>query len=165
MDTKVITGTMFYYYFVCRRKLWYFSKDITLEHSSEKVALGKLLDENSYSRDEKHISIDNTISIDFIRGRDILHEIKKTKSIEEASVWQVKYYLYYLRKRGVVIEKARLDFPLIRETKEVILEDKDYREIEHILTQINDILNEAVPPEAINSKVCKNCAYFELCYI
>ncbi|MBZ4645984.1 MAG: CRISPR-associated exonuclease, Cas4 family [Clostridia bacterium] len=165
MDIKVITGTMFYYYFVCHRKLWYFSKDITLECTNEKVALGKLLDENSYNRDEKHISIDNAISIDFIRGRDILHEVKKTKSIEEAAIWQVKYYLYYLRKRGAIIESARLDFPLIRETKTVTLEEGDGEKIEHILTQIDDILNRAIPPEAINSKICKSCAYFELCYI
>ena len=25
---KNITGTMFYYYFVCKRKLWYFSQNI-----------------------------------------------------------------------------------------------------------------------------------------
>lgn len=39
--------------------------------------LGKLLDENSYQRDEKHINIDNVINIDFIKERKELHEIKK----------------------------------------------------------------------------------------
>ena len=25
-----------------------------------------------------------------------LHEVKKSKSVEEAGIWQMKYYLYYL---------------------------------------------------------------------
>lgn len=62
-----ITGVMFYYYFVCHRKLWLFSKDITFEKDNENVMLGKLLDENSYKKDKKHIMIDETINIDFIR--------------------------------------------------------------------------------------------------
>ena len=68
-----ITGVMVYYYFVCKRKLWYFCNDINMEHTNENVMLGKLLDENSYPRDEKHINIDNTINIDFIKGHHKLH--------------------------------------------------------------------------------------------
>lgn len=69
-----------------------------MESSNEDVELGKLIDENSYSNDEKHINIDNVINIDFIRLDNVLHEIKKSNKIENASIWQVKYYLYYLKK-------------------------------------------------------------------
>ena len=91
-----ITGIHVYYYFVCHRKLWYFDKGINMEDFNEDVKIGKYIDETSYSRDEKHINIDNVISIDFFRNSNIIHEIKKSRSIEEASIWQVKYYLYYL---------------------------------------------------------------------
>ena len=94
---KQITGTMVYYYHVCERKLWYFYHEIQMEWQNEDVAFGKLLDENSYKRDEKHINIDNVINIDFIKAKDILHEVKKSNKIEKASVWQVKYYLYYFQ--------------------------------------------------------------------
>ena len=93
-----ITGVMIYYYFVCSRKLWYFCHQINMEDENENVQLGKLLDENSYKRDDKHIEIDGIINIDFIHEKNELHEIKKSKSIEEAGIWQVKYYLYYLWK-------------------------------------------------------------------
>ena len=43
-----ITGMMVYYYFVCKRKLWYFCHEINMEAENENVLLGKLLDENSY---------------------------------------------------------------------------------------------------------------------
>ena len=84
-----ITGLMIYYYFVCHRKLWYFVNEINMEQNSELVELGKILDENSYTRERKNIMIDNTINIDFIKNECILHEIKKTKALEEASIWQV----------------------------------------------------------------------------
>ena len=63
MTDKRITGVMIYYYFVCKRKLWYFCHEINMESENENVQLGKLLDEKSYERDEKHINIDNVIEI------------------------------------------------------------------------------------------------------
>lgn len=88
-----ITGVMIYYYFVCKRKLWYFIHEISMEAENENVMLGKLLDENSYQRGDKHINIDNVINIDFIKEHKELHEVKKSRAIEEAGIWQVKYYL------------------------------------------------------------------------
>ena len=113
METR-ITGVMIYYYFVCKRKLWYFVHEINMESENENVLLGKLLDESSYQRDDKHINIDNVINIDFIKEHKELHEIKKSRSIEEAGVWQMKYYLYYLKQRGVDGLKGRIDYPLLK---------------------------------------------------
>lgn len=50
---KKITGVMVYYYFVCKRKLWLFGNDLDMEHTSELVGIGKLIDETSYSREKK----------------------------------------------------------------------------------------------------------------
>lgn len=122
-----ITGVMIYYYFVCKRKLWYFCHDLQMENVSqnENVQLGKLLDETSYRRNQKHINIDDTINIDFIKDFQEIHEVKKSKSIEEAGIWQVKYYLYYLKKKGVNISKAQIDYPLLKKNIEVSLSEED----------------------------------------
>ena len=87
---KDITGLMVYYYEVCKRKLWYFINEIQLEKNNSNVILGKLLEENTYTRDEKKINIDGVINIDFIRSKKVLHEIKKSNSIEPASLLQDK---------------------------------------------------------------------------
>ena len=118
-----ISGIMIYYYFICQRKLWYFLNEINMEQNSELVSIGKIIDETTYSREKKGILIDNTINVDFIRNGAVLHEIKKTKSIEEAGIWQIKYYMYYLEKRGVKSVQAQIDYPLIRETKKIYLDD------------------------------------------
>ncbi len=160
-----ITGIMVYYYFVCKRKLWYFTNNINMEQNSELVEIGKILDETSYAREDKSILIDNTINIDFIKGECILHEIKKTKSIEKAGIWQVKYYMYYLQKRGVKNITAQIDFPLIKETKEIFLEDSDIKTLDEVVKNIENIVIKDKPPEIINEKICKKCAYYDLCYI
>lgn len=122
---KDITGLMVYYYEVCKRKLWYFVNEIQLEENNSNVILGKLLEENTYTRDEKKINIDGVINIDFICSKKILHEIKKSNSIEPASLLQVQYYLYYLEKKGLIGLKGILDYPLLKQTVEVNLTDKD----------------------------------------
>ena len=62
MDER-ITGVMIYYYFVCKRKLWYFCHDIRMETENEDVILGKILDESSYKKKDKHVNIDDIINI------------------------------------------------------------------------------------------------------
>lgn len=162
---KDITGMMIYYYIVCQRKLWYFVKEISMEQQNENVQLGKLLDENSHIREEKHINIDNVINIDYIKEDGIIHEIKKSRKIEEASIWQVKYYLYYIMKKGVSNIKAKIEYPLLKQTKEIVLEEGDMKKLEEMIKEIRKIMEFSIPPEKLNKKICKSCAYYDLCYI
>lgn len=162
---KNITGLMFYYYFICQRKLWYFANEISMEQNSELVSIGRILDETSYTREKKGILIDNTINIDFIKNGAVLHEVKKTKAIEDAGIWQLKYYMYYLQKRGVKTIEAKIDFPLLRQTKQVTLEEEDIEIIENVIKNIEEIIAQEKPPEKINEKICKKCAYYDLCYV
>lgn len=118
MDER-IAGVMIYYYFVCKRKLWYFCHDIRMETENEDVMLGKILDESSYKKKDKHVNIDDIINIDFISEHKELHEIKKSKAVEDAGIWQVKYYLYYLQKRGVSGLKGK--FCIDKELDSVII--------------------------------------------
>lgn len=160
-----ITGIMIYYYFVCKRKLWYFINNINMEQNSELVSIGKILDETTYKKEKKGILIDNTINIDFIKNGTILHEVKKTKSIEEAGIWQLKYYVYYLEEKGIKNIKAKIDYPLLRETKDIELEEDDKRILKNIEKNIQEISDLDKPPEVSNKKICNKCAYFDLCYI
>lgn len=157
---KNVTGVMIYYYFICERKLWYFINEINMEQNNELVSMGKILDETLYEREKKNIMIDNIINIDFIKDEAVLHEVKKTKAIEEAGIWQVKFYMYYLEKRGMQNVQAKIDFPLLRETKEIILEDNDKIVLDNVMKSIEEISKMDKPPEITASKICKKCALF-----
>ena len=162
---KDITGLMVYYYEVCKRKLWYFVNEIQLERNNSNVILGKLLEENTYTRDEKKINIDGVINIDFIRSKKVLHEIKKSNSIEPASLLQVQYYLYYLEKKGLIGLKGILDYPLLKQTVEVNLTDKNRENLDNIIIGIKEILRKESPPALEKNGICKKCAYFDLCFV
>ena len=147
-----ITGIMVYYYFICERRLWYFANQINMEQNSELVQIGKIIDETTYKREKKGILIDNTINIDFINNGAVLHEVKKTKSIEEAGIWQLKYYMYYLEQKGIKNIKAEIDFPLLRETKKIVLEDEDRKVLENVVISIKNIISSAAPARTINAR-------------
>ena len=151
-----ITGVMIYYYFI---------HEISMEAENENVMLGKLLDENSYQRGDKHINIDNVINIDFIKEHKELHEVKKSRAIEEAGIWQVKYYLYYLKQRGVDGLKAKIDYPLLKKNLLVELSQEDEEQIERIMCDINAMKEQMLPPAFTQKKICAKCAYHDLCFI
>lgn len=156
---------MVYYYYVCKRKLWYFYNNITMEHNSENVKIGKILDENTYPRDEKHITIDNLINIDFLRNSKTLHEVKKSRAIDEASVWQLKYYIFYLKQRGAEGFDGKIDYPLLKQTNKVILDEIDEKEIQEMMDDLLVTVNQTLPPCVEKNKKCYKCAYYSLCFI
>ncbi len=164
MENRV-TGSMVYYYFVCKRKLWYFIHEISMESENEDVLLGKLLDESSFRRDDKHINIDDVINIDFIKEHRELYEVKKSRAIEEAGIWQVKYYLYYLKQRGVDGLKARIDYPLIKKNLTVELIQEDEEQLKEIIREILLLKQEEHPPHFQAARICNKCAYHDLCFI
>lgn len=162
---KKITGVMVYYYFVCKKRLWYFSNGINMEQESELVAIGKLIDEHSYSRKRKHIMIDEKINMDFLQGWNIIHEVKKSDKLEKASMWQIRYYIYTLKEKGLVIEKGILDYPKLRKRKEVYLDNIDEIEMENIIKDIRSIIELKTPPAEKRKGYCSQCSYYELCFI
>lgn len=162
---KKVTGVMVYYYFVCHKRLWYFANGINMEQESELVAMGKLIDEHSYSRERKHIMIDEKINIDFLQDWTVIHEVKKTDKLEEASIWQIRYYIYVLRKKGLIVQKGVLDYPKLRRRKEIYLDKDDELEMKNILKDIGIIMELEVPPKENKKGYCKKCSYYELCFI
>lgn len=159
-----ITGTLINYYFVCHRKLWYFVNHIQMENNNQEVNLGKLIDDYYYLNEKKHLMINDTICVDFIGRYNVIHEVKKSRSLEDASEWQLKYYLYFFKKHGVLVEKGILNYPKLKKRVEVFLNENDERKLEEIISNIKKIKKLKIP-DIINSKICKKCAYFELCYI
>jgi CRISPR-associated exonuclease Cas4 len=163
--SKLIGGTVFSYYFVCHRKLWLYCNGISLEETNEDVQMGKLIDKSTNKREKKNLIFDGVISVDFIKGRNILHEVKKSRSIEEASEWQLKYYLYYLQKKGIEVKDGILDYPLLKIRKQIELKEEDIIKIENVLEEIKKIISQEKVPKVSESKICSKCAYYEYCYI
>jgi CRISPR-associated exonuclease Cas4 len=163
-----MTGTHFNYYQVCHRKLWLFANGINMEHTSDLVYEGKLIHETSYpQRPERYEELEiDGIKIDFYDARNkVIHEIKKSDKIEEAHEWQLKYYIYVLEQNGIEGVTGILEYPTMRQTDKVILSDIDRKRIQEIEKDICTIIESDNCPSVINSKICKQCSYYEFCYV
>ena len=164
MENINFTGTQINYYFVCKRKLWLFTRDIRFEDENEYVQLGKLIDENTYKRKKKQIAIGNII-IDFMDNKRVIHEVKKSNKIERAHIYQLKYYIRTLKKMGVEDVTGEIDYPKLKKREQVAWDDADETEFENIFSDIRNILDMVKPPAVINKPYCKKCAYYEFCFV
>lgn len=163
-----ITGTHFNYYQVCKRKLWLFSNSITMEHTSDLVFEGKLIHEESYpQRSEKYEEIElDGIKVDFYDAKNrIIHEIKKSDKVEAAHEWQVKYYIYVFERNDIEGVRGILEYPIMRKREDVMLSEVDRDRIREMEKEIIGLLENEVCPPALHTKICKNCSYYEFCYV
>ncbi len=164
-----MTGTQIAYYFLCHRKLWLFVRNIDMEQTSDTVAMGKFISESTYEREkhEIHISDDeDDIVLDFYDDKTkIIHEVKKSDKMEETHIWQVKFYISVLENKGVDGVIGEIDYPKLREKVKVELTNKDRKELKKIRAEIKKIVEQNILPEIINKPFCKQCAYYDLCYV
>lgn len=160
-----MTGTQIHYYFICHRKLWLFTHKIDMEHNSDVVAMGKFISESTYEREKHEIHIDDIVLDFYDLKTKIIHEVKKSDKMEETHIWQVKYYISILKEKGIDGVKGKIDYPKLRQTLDVELTEKDEEELIKIKSAIKAILEREKPPEVINKPFCKNCSYFDLCYV
>jgi CRISPR-associated exonuclease Cas4 len=166
MNEAIITGTMVNYYHHCKRQVWYFAKHITMEHGSDMVFQGKLLNDTSYDREKKEIDIEH-VKLDFFNIHDgVLHEIKKSSSFSHAHKWQVLYYLFFLKSRGIWPIEAEINYPKEKRVDKVQLSSEYESKINEILVDIQNLLAANQPPcSDCKIAVCKKCSYFDFCYI
>ena len=162
-----VTGTIFNYFMVCRRKLWLFAHGITMEQESELVYEGKLIHENSYPErnpNYEEIELDG-IKVDFYDARHhVIHEIKKSDKLEAAGLWQLKYYLFVFEMHVVKDIKGVLEFPKQRKTENVTLTDEDRQKIKDMLADIEKACEEKACPPLLKKEPCKQCSYYEFWY-
>ncbi|MGA7719935.1 MAG: CRISPR-associated protein Cas4 [Ignavibacteriaceae bacterium] len=160
-----MTGTQINYYFLCHRKLWLFTNKIDMEQNSDAVTLGKFISETTYKREEHEIQIDDIV-IDFYDYKTrIIHEVKKSDKMEELHLWQVKYYINVLEEKGITGVSGEIDYPKLREKVKVELTNADRDKLLEIKTDIERIITLSIPPEVINKPFCKQCSYYDLCYV
>ena len=153
-----ITATHINYFFTCKRKLWLFSRKIQLEHESDLVKIGKIYHED-FEKDK--LEIDN-IKIDKLREGKVF-ELKKKSTAPEAAKFQVLFYLYKLKQKGInttgVIkykENNRLENVELTPENEVVLKKS--------IEETEAIINAGSPFPAKKIKYCRNCSYYELCF-
>lgn len=160
-----VNGTKISYYFICHRKLWLFERQMQFESDFSAVQEGKLISETTYPDERHEVQLSDGAVLDFYDKRHkVVHEVKKSDKMEEAHLWQLKYYLYYLKNLGVQGVTGRLDYPKLKKTHDVELSEDDAERMQEIFQAMNEIVSRERAPERINKSFCKKCAYYEFCW-
>ena len=161
----MITGTIVNYYFHCKTQMWLFANKINLEDNSEDVRIGKVLHEISEDKVDE-VSFEG-IKVDKIT-KDYVVEIKKSDSDIEAAKWQLMYYLYILKQKGIE-KKGRLEvFEKNKQDKKrfvIELTPENEMKLLEILDDIEKILRSDTPPKPKFESKCRKCAYLEYCFL
>lgn len=163
----ILTGTHISYCLVCHRKLWLFSHEIRMEHTSDLVAEGKLIHESTYpQRSERYQELEiDGIKIDYYDARNkVIHEVKKSDKLETAHEWQVKYYIYVLERNGIEGVTGIIEYPKLRHTTEILLSNRDKEELESMITEVGRVMQSEFCPDRIKRTICKSCSYEEFCW-
>ena len=160
-----VNGTKISYYFICHRKLWLFDRQLQFESDFSAVEEGKFISETTYPEERHEIQLSDGAVLDFYDKRHkMVHEVKKSDKMEDAHIWQLKYYLFYLKSSGVTSVTGRLDYPKLKKTLDIELSKDDEHKIQEIFDDMTAIINRVNVPERINKKFCKMCAYYEFCW-
>jgi CRISPR-associated exonuclease Cas4 len=140
-----------------------------MEQTSDTVAMGNFISESTYERERHEIHIaddEDDIVLDFYDGKTkTIHEVKKFDKMESTHIWHVKFYISILEKKGIEGVTGEIDYPKLRQKIKVELTTDDREELIKIRIKIKDIVEQETAPESINKPFCKQCSYYDLCYI
>ncbi len=161
-----ITGTLIWYYYICKREVWLMAHELNPQQENPLIELGRLIHEDSYEREKKGFETTG-MKIDIVKfeGKEIIiGEVKKTSRFLKSATMQLLYYLFRLKENGI-ISTGELLIP--KEKKRIKIELSLEKEIElkNTFEKINEIIRLDRPPEPKRINFCKNCAYYEFCWI
>ena len=170
-----INATLVNLYRVCPRECWLHAIGINMEHSSDLVKDGKLIEEESYQqRSNRYTQLELSSTFDDIQlvgkidfydtKNKIIHETKRSNKVEQAHIWQVKFYLWLLELNGIETEKGIIEYPRLREREEVYLDEEDINYQKKTIKNIKTLVNQIECPPVLNAKICKSCSYYDFCY-
>ncbi len=160
-----ITGSMVQAYMVCPRQAWLASRQICPDEDNVYLALGRLIDQQSYGREKKEIRLGH-LCLDLIRRGNkqlVIGEVKKSSRAREAARLQLAFYLHELEAMGIKAE-GELLFPEERRKERLFLDETLSRQVAQIKFEITALLNREYPPPPEKIRLCSKCAYAELCW-
>ncbi len=164
----LINATLINLYHVCHRELWLHANGVRMEHTSEAVAEGKLIGETTYTeRAQKYTEIEiDGVKIDFYDAKNkVVHEVKKSASVQQAHIAQVQYYLYKLLQKGVEGVTGVIEYPKLKQRQEVAaLNDSTIEQVKRWEQEVEQIISALSCPPVLKSKICKRCSYEDFCY-
>lgn len=165
LEADPITGVMIQYYYTCKRELWFYASRINMNYDDDNIEIGRQIQRESYDDNRKNVLIDGAIAVDVVEDENTVYEVKKSSTLEKPAEMQLKYYLWYLKREKDLQMTGMLVYPEERKRREVELTEEDARELEVVVAEIREIIARDTPPEREEKPFCKNCSFYDLCWV
>lgn len=85
-----VTSVMMQYYVVCKRELWFLSRDVEIDRDTVSVVRGTNVDDSAYGEKRRSMSIDGTIALDLLDDGRVV-EVKSSSRLTEPARMQVDW--------------------------------------------------------------------------
>jgi len=164
----MISASHITYYHLCHRKLWLHHRGMRMEDNSSAVAEGQLIGKTTYKRRAnkwKELSLESLKIDHYDPKTNTIREVKKSAKLEHSHIAQVKYYIYALEKRGIENTTGIIEYPKQRKTTKVLLDEVGRKEIAHWEAEVARIVNLPVCPDLVKKSYCRNCSFYDFCFV
>lgn len=162
-----IPPSIFNAYNLCPRQAWLMSRNLTADQENLYIDIGRVIDKESFKREKKKIYLaDENAVVDMVTkedGRLFIAEIKKSSSTLKSGIFQLKYYLYLFKQRGLNFDGI-IKIPKEKKSIKVELDNEDVELIESKLRNIEDLLSREKAPRPERLKICSKCGHNEFCW-
>jgi CRISPR-associated exonuclease Cas4 len=161
---RIITGTLVWYYFVCKREVWLMGREITPDEDFPSLDVGRAVHEIYYQRMRKEVQLEG-IKLDIVIDSGmVVCEVKTSSKFLQAAKFQLLYYLCRLEEMGLKM-KGEIRVPKERKRITVSLDEENRNKLLKALDEIKKIVCAEKPHEPVRTPYCKRCAYKEFCWI
>jgi CRISPR-associated exonuclease Cas4 len=158
-----VTGVMMQYYTICKRELWFASRNLEIDRDRPAIARGTHVDDTAYGDRRRSVSVDGVIKIDLLDDGSVV-EVKPSSSITDGARLQLLYYLWYLEHVVGESREGVLAHPTERKRETVKLDEEAEERVESAIRGIHEIVSKESPPPAERKPFCDSCAYHDLCW-
>jgi len=143
------------------------TRQMTADQDNSYIDIGRLIDDTSFEKEKKKIYLaDIGAMIDMVTKKDgtyFIAEIKKSSRTLKSGIFQLKYYLFLLKKKSITV-KGVIKIPKEKKSIEVELTHEDSETIECKLKELKNVIKKETPPQAKWLGVCPKCGHLEFCW-
>lgn len=159
-----VTGVTMQYYAVCKRELWFYLQDVSIDRENEHIHRGTRVDETTFADSRESVNLGMIVPDLLENGR--VAEIKPSSDGPgEGRELQLYYYLWYFKHVLDAEREGVLIYPTENKRETITLTESDENRVENVIRDVYELRERSSPPPLEEKPFCTACAYQDFCWV
>lgn len=159
-----VTGVMMQYYAVCKRELWFYLQDVSIDEENEHVHRGTRVDETAFADERESVNL-GMIAPDLLEDGRVAEIKPSSGGTGDGRELQLYYYLWYFEHVLGSERDGVLIYPTENKRETVTLTESDEDRVENAIRHIHELRTRSSPPPLEEKPFCAACAYQDFCWV